>query len=112
MYVTIRSRNHTSQPFFSFQFHDTFGMGVVSSMAAFSTGIRTLDSSIGGPGGFPHSPCAAGNVATEDILYALQDSSHSGSAGLQALVDVGFWISEKLGHDNSSGEGCSRASES
>jgi len=85
-----------------FQFHDTFGMGVANSMAALSAGVRTLDSSIGGLGGCPYSPGATGNVATEDVLYALQDSPYSAPGDLEALVDVGFWISEKLGRDNSS----------
>jgi len=83
-------------------FHDTFGMGVANSMAALSAGIRTLDSSIGGLGGCPYSPGATGNVATEDVLYALQDSPYAAPGNLEALVDVGFWISEKLGRDNSS----------
>ena len=86
----------------AFQFHDTFGMGVANSVAALSAGIRTLDSSIAGLGGCPYSPGATGNVATEDILYALQDSPYSAPGDLEALVDVGFWISEKLGRDNSS----------
>jgi hydroxymethylglutaryl-CoA lyase len=84
------------------QFHDTFGMAVANSMTALSAGIRTLDSSIGGLGGCPYSPGATGNVATEDILYALQDSRYSAPGDLESLVDVGFWISEKLGRDNSS----------
>lgn len=84
------------------QFHDTFGMGVANSMAALSAGIRTLDCSIAGLGGCPYSPGATGNVATEDVLYALQDSPYSAPGDLEALVDVGFWISEKLGRDNSS----------
>ncbi|KAH9988120.1 aldolase [Russula compacta] len=83
-------------------FHDTFGMGVANSIAALSAGIRTLDSSIAGLGGCPYSPGATGNVATEDILYALQDSPYSAPGDLKALVDVGFWISDKLGRNNSS----------
>ena len=71
-------------------------------MAALSAGVRTLDSSIGGLGGCPYSPGATGNVATEDILYALHDGPNSTPGDLGALVDVGFWISEKLGRDNSS----------
>jgi hydroxymethylglutaryl-CoA lyase len=71
-------------------------------MAALSAGIRTLDSSIGGLGGCPYSPGATGNVATEDILYALRDSPYSAPGDLDALVDVGFWVSAKLGRDNSS----------
>jgi len=85
-----------------YEFHDTFGMGVANCMTALSVGIRTLDSSIGGLGGCPYSPGATGNVATEDILYALQDSPYSAPGDIEALVDVGFWISEKVGRDNSS----------
>jgi len=77
-------------------------MGVANSIAALSAGIRTLDSSIGGLGGCPYSPGATGYVATEDILYALQDSPYTPPGDFEALVDVGFWISEKLGRDNSS----------
>ena len=76
-------------------------MGVANSIAALSAGIRTIDSSIGGLGGCPYSPGATGNVATEDVLsrYALQDSPYSAPGDLDALADVEFWISDKLGHD-------------
>lgn len=96
------SKNMRVCLFFLGQFHDTFGMGVANSIVALSAGIRTLDSSIAGLGGCPYSPGATGNVATEDILYALQDSPYSAPGDLKALVDVGFWISDKLGRDNSS----------
>jgi hydroxymethylglutaryl-CoA lyase len=87
---------------FLFQFHDSFGVGIANSRAAVSAGIRTRDSSIGGLGGCPYSPGTTGNAAMEDILYALQYSPYSAPGDLEALVDVGFWISEKLGRDNSS----------
>ncbi|KAI0061137.1 aldolase [Artomyces pyxidatus] len=83
-------------------FHDTFGMGVANALTAVSAGIRTIDSSIAGLGGCPYSPGATGNVATEDILYALQGSQYSVPGDLEALVETGFWISDKLGRDNSS----------
>ncbi|KAI0320395.1 aldolase [Amylostereum chailletii] len=83
-------------------FHDTFGMGVANAMTAVSAGIRTLDSSIAGLGGCPYSPGATGNVATEDILYALQGSPYSVAGDLEQLVETGFWISEKLGRNNES----------
>jgi len=60
-------------------------MGVANCMVALSAGIRSLDSSIGGLGGCPYSPGATGNVATEDILYVLQDSSHSARGDLETL---------------------------
>lgn len=77
-------------------------------LTAIRHGIRTVDASVGGLGGCPYSPGATGNVATEDVLYALQESGHrvKGSSGgtidLEAMVDIGWWISEKLGRDNAS----------
>ncbi|KAA1474454.1 aldolase [Dentipellis sp. KUC8613] len=83
-------------------FHDTFGMGVANAMTAVDAGIRTLDSSVGGLGGCPYSPGATGNVATEDILYALQGSKYEVPGDLDAIAETGFWISEQLGRDNAS----------
>ncbi|KAF8958328.1 hypothetical protein BDZ97DRAFT_1842166 [Flammula alnicola] len=86
-------------------FHDTYGTGVANMMAALEHGIRTIDSSVGGLGGCPYSPGATGNVATEDVLYALQGSQYhvAGSSyggntiDLERISDIGWWISEKLG---------------
>lgn len=105
------------------QFHDTFGMGVANAVQAVSQGIRTIDASVAGIGGCPYSPGATGNVATEDIIYALRGVFSSFAllseyllrtvsldpgfgyevpGDLNKLVDIGFWISEKLGRQNAS----------
>ncbi|MPZ54870.1 MAG: hydroxymethylglutaryl-CoA lyase [Acidimicrobiia bacterium] len=52
-------------------FHDTFGQGVANTHLSLQRGIRRLDSSAGGLGGCPFAPGAAGNVATEDVLWLL-----------------------------------------
>ncbi|EPQ51962.1 aldolase [Gloeophyllum trabeum ATCC 11539] len=85
-------------------FHDTYGMGVANALTALEAGIRTLDSSVGGLGGCPYSPGATGNVATEDILYSIQDSKYrtEKSVDLEAIADIGWWISEKLNRQNAS----------
>ena len=90
-----------------FQFHDTFGTAVSNIFAALSAGLRTFDSSIGGLGGCPYSPGATGNVATEDVVFALQDSGYRivGDPSIEELVDTGFWISEKLERENVSRAG-------
>jgi hydroxymethylglutaryl-CoA lyase len=49
-------------------FHDTQGLGLANAYAALRAGIRVLDSSIGGLGGCPFAPGAAGNLATEDLV--------------------------------------------
>ncbi|KAJ3556433.1 hypothetical protein NP233_g11979 [Leucocoprinus birnbaumii] len=87
-------------------FHDTFGTAVANVLAALDSGIRTIDSSVGGLGGCPYSPGATGNVATEDVLYALQNSPYTvagtsnGTIDLSQMSDIGWWISEKLGRES------------
>ncbi|TRM66938.1 hypothetical protein BD626DRAFT_545979 [Schizophyllum amplum] len=85
-------------------FHDTFGMAIANVFAALSAGVRTIDSSIGGLGGCPYSPGATGNVATEDVIYALRGSPYSidGNPDLDSLVDIGWWISAQIGRENAS----------
>jgi len=55
-------------------FHDTYGTAVANAIAAYERGITIFDSSAGGVGGCPYAPGAAGNVATEDLLWALRRS--------------------------------------
>ena len=84
------------------QFHDTYGMGVANVMTALTAGVRTIDTSVGGLGGCPYSPGATGNVATEDVLYALKGSPYTTSGDLNKIVNIGMWISNEVGRENSS----------
>ena len=63
-------------------FHDTKGLALANCYAAFTAGIRKFDSAIGGLGGCPFAPGAAGNVATEDIVNMFE------SAGCPTGVDL------------------------
>ena len=58
-------------------FHDTYGTAIANALAAYERGITIFDSSAGGVGGCPYAPGAAGNVATEDLLWALRRSGAS-----------------------------------
>lgn len=51
--------------------HDTRGMGLANTVAAMEQGITLFESSVGGLGGCPFAPGAAGNTATEDMLNML-----------------------------------------
>ncbi|KAF7978561.1 hypothetical protein HWV62_45484 [Athelia sp. TMB] len=93
-------------------FHDTYGTAVANVLTALSLGVRTIDSSVGGLGGCPYAPGATGNVATEDVVYALQGSQYtvagsgpSGEVDLDALVETGAWISGVLGRETVSRAG-------
>ncbi len=54
-------------------FHDTYGRGVENALAAWSSGIRIFDASVGGLGGCPYAPGASGNVATGEVVAALEE---------------------------------------
>lgn len=78
-------------------FHDTYGQALANILIALQQGIRTIDSSIAGLGGCPYAKGASGNVATEDVLYMLEGMGYETGIDLTKLVEVGNWISEKLG---------------
>ena len=80
-------------------FHDTRGMGVANVLAAISAGAVTVDASIGGTGGCPFAPGAAGNVASEDVAYALGDDLH---VNIAKLVETAGWLNAKLGRERTS----------
>jgi hydroxymethylglutaryl-CoA lyase len=78
-------------------FHDTYGMGIANIQAALDAGLRVFDSSIGGLGGCPYAAGAAGNVATEEVVYLLQDLGLRRDINLRGLVEAAAWIAGKIG---------------
>lgn len=78
-------------------FHDTYGMGIANIQAALDMGVRVFDSSICGLGGCPYAAGAAGNVATEDVVYLLQGLGLCEAINLNGLSETAAWIANKLG---------------
>ena len=78
-------------------FHDTYGQALVNIYASLRMGIRVFDSSVSGLGGCPYAPGAAGNVATEDLLYMLDGMGIETGINLDRLIDAGSYICGKLG---------------
>lgn len=78
--------------------HDTRHTGVASTVAAVEHGVDAVDASLGGIGGCPFAPGATGNVATEDVVFALHRSGVDTGIDLGALVEVVPWVEELLGH--------------
>jgi hydroxymethylglutaryl-CoA lyase len=74
-------------------FHDTRGTALANVDAALALGIRTFDASAGGLGGCPYAPGAAGNLATEDLLYLLEGSGYETGVDLDAVVRAGHALS-------------------
>lgn len=79
-------------------FHDTYGMGLANSLAAIDAGVRTVDTSIGGLGGCPFAGKGAkGNLATEDLVYALAGSPHDTGVDVMDLVEINRWLGTVMG---------------
>jgi hydroxymethylglutaryl-CoA lyase len=86
-------------------FHDTYGQALVNTMVALEHGIRTFDSAVGGLGGCPFSPGATGNVATEDLVHCFHSLGLKTGVDMEALSEVGDWISQQIGRANESRAG-------
>jgi len=69
-------------------FHDTRGMGVANAWAALEAGVRRFDASVGGIGGCPFAPGAAGNVATEDLVLMAERSGFATGISIDGLLDA------------------------
>lgn len=67
-------------------FHDTRGLGLANTFAAWQLGIRRFDGSAGGIGGCPHAPGASGNVASEDLVYLFASMGVPTGVDLAALL--------------------------
>jgi len=68
--------------------HDTRGVGLANALAALEVGVQTFDTSIGGMGGCPYAPGAAGNLGTEDLVYMLHASGIETGIDLDRLIDT------------------------
>jgi hydroxymethylglutaryl-CoA lyase len=88
--------NKFSTSFFAGHFHDTHGMAIANVQKALEMGLRSFDSSAGGLGGCPYAPGAAGNLATEDLVYLLQRSGYETNINLKALVKASEYMSKQL----------------
>jgi len=81
----------------AFHFHDTRGTALANVAAAMSVGIRCFDSSTGGTGGCPYAPGAAGNLATEDLVYFLDAIGLQHGIDLDGVLTAARFIADALG---------------
>jgi isopropylmalate/homocitrate/citramalate synthase len=78
-------------------FHNTRNTGYANALAALDAGATILDASVGGLGGCPFAPRATGNIATEDLVYALDREGVETGIDLGHLIAVSAWLEEILG---------------
>ncbi|WP_433506383.1 hydroxymethylglutaryl-CoA lyase [Pseudonocardia halophobica] len=80
-------------------FHDTRGAGLACVLAAAQAGVTKIDASVGGLGGCPFAPGASGNIATEEVVYLLEESGVDTGLDLTAALDAARAAERAVGHD-------------
>jgi hydroxymethylglutaryl-CoA lyase len=83
----------------SLHVHDTRGLGVANVIAAFDSGVRRFDGSVGGVGGCPFAPRSTGNVCSEDALQALHALGAVTGIDLAAMCAVAETLASDLRRD-------------
>jgi hydroxymethylglutaryl-CoA lyase len=81
----------------AYHFHDTRGTALANVVAGLEAGIRTFDSATGGTGGCPYAPGAAGNLATEDLVYLLDASGYEHGVSLDKILVAARFVADALG---------------
>ncbi|BDW80630.1 hydroxymethylglutaryl-CoA lyase [Erythrobacter sp. Dej080120_24] len=80
-------------------FHDTRGTGIANAWAAYKSGVRAFDASLGGLGGCPFAPKATGNIATEDLIYMMERSGIDAGIDLDAVIQTNRGFARVLGRE-------------
>lgn len=83
-------------------FHDTYGQALANIYAVLEEGISVVDSSVGGLGGCPYAKGAAGNVASEDVVYMLHGLGIETGIDLNKLIATGQYITSSIDRPNRS----------
>jgi hydroxymethylglutaryl-CoA lyase len=82
---------------FALHLHDTRGTALANLLVGLELGVRDFDASVGGVGGCPYAPGAAGNVATEDLVYLLHGMGIETGIDLEKLIEAGNVAEQVIG---------------
>lgn len=78
--------------------HDTRGTALANVLVALEADIRIFDAAAGGLGGCPFAPGAAGNLATEDLLYLLDGLGLHTGVQLDRVAAASTALAPHVGH--------------
>ncbi|RBP64994.1 hydroxymethylglutaryl-CoA lyase [Brevibacterium sanguinis] len=82
--------------------HDTYNFGMANVVAALDLGVASFDAAMGGLGGCPFAPGAAGNIGTDDLVHLLHREGVATGVDPEALAEVRAPLIEAVGHELSS----------
>jgi hydroxymethylglutaryl-CoA lyase len=94
---SFRSR-HPDVPL-NLHFHNTRGTGLANVLAALELGVDDFDASVGGLGGCPYAPGASGNIATEELVYMVEDMGVGTGVDLAAMIEAAAAAERIVGHE-------------
>jgi hydroxymethylglutaryl-CoA lyase len=94
---SFRSR-HPDVPL-NLHFHNTRGTGLANVLAALELGVDDFDASVGGLGGCPYAPGASGNIATEELVYMVEDMGVGTGIDLAAMIEAAAAAERIVGHE-------------
>ncbi|MFC7685250.1 hydroxymethylglutaryl-CoA lyase [Ureibacillus sp. GCM10028918] len=76
--------------------HDTRNMGMINTFTAIQLGVAKIQSTLGGLGGCPFAPGASGNLATEDIVYMLNDMNYDTGIEFSLLLEAAKYQKKEI----------------
>ncbi|MDD5711977.1 MAG: hypothetical protein PHY31_04365, partial [Smithellaceae bacterium] len=79
---------------FGCHFHNTRGLGIANTLAAYENGIRCFDAALGGLGGCPFAPGASGNVATEEVAFMFTEMGIDIGVDVARLLETARFLRE------------------
>jgi len=94
--VLTELKNSFKEVDFSLHLHDTRGMGLANVITAMQCGVTKFESAVGGLGGCPFAPGAAGNIASEDLINMLHNMNIQTNIDLQKVLDTAELIKSKI----------------
>jgi hydroxymethylglutaryl-CoA lyase len=94
IFARLLPRYASDRVTFAYHGHDTYGLGVTNAIEAYRQGVRVIDGAAGGLGGCPFAPGAAGNTATEDLVFAFEHMGISTGVDFQRLLTAADHVAE------------------
>lgn len=96
--LCARAQEHLPVGRLGLHLHDTYGAALANVVAGWETGVASFDAAVGGTGGCPYAPGAAGNLATEDLVALFQRMGVETGIDLQAQAEAARFLEAALGH--------------
>ena len=96
--VTLAALSELSTDQVALHMHDTRGTALANVLMGLELGVRNFDSSVGGVGGCPYAPGAAGNLATEDLVFMLEGMGIATGIDLEKVIQAGHVAAQVIGH--------------